>query len=161
MKIISASIFMFFGVLKLYTCASNQYRNSLSVSVFIIVIGIVVYLLLKSSIEKRKIGKLSQYKETAETLYGHRKEVKDSIENICLGYEYYGKFDKQKLLNTLIMIMEYISMYSNEAEQTFILNKVRKNLEKILFKEELTDKGNTQEYLILLKETKVLDKEYE
>lgn len=183
---------MFFGVLKLYTSLPKQYVNFISISIFMLVTAISIYFPIKPSIEKRKIGKVSMYKETAENLYEHVKKVKESIEDICLGYEYCGKcqgsdciigytkiiindlekgneykieedyekftkslmkeFNKEKVLNTLIMVVEYISIHTDDTDQKFMLHQVRQNLEKILFKEELTYNGNVKEYLALLKE---------
>ncbi|WP_053954849.1 TMEM165/GDT1 family protein [Inediibacterium massiliense] len=84
-KICSASIFMIFGVTKLYHTLPKSYINSVSVSIFFIVIGVCIYIVVKPMIKSKKEGILSVFKEAAITLYDHTHNIQESLEKICLG----------------------------------------------------------------------------
>lgn len=85
MKIIAYIMFLTFGSMKLYTSFPKKYINIYSIFVFIIVIVFCSVLLIKALLDKKKRGKKSLYQKTALTLYEYMNQMKDNIENICLG----------------------------------------------------------------------------
>lgn len=91
MKIVSASIFMFFGVTKLYATVPKSFINPWYISIFFIVVGIGAYAILKPSLELRKRGELSVFREAALTLYEYTHRIKGAVNEICLGEGYCGK----------------------------------------------------------------------
>jgi putative Ca2+/H+ antiporter (TMEM165/GDT1 family) len=90
-KIASASIFMFFGLTKLYTTLPPVLIQPVYIGGFLVVIGIGVYLLLKPVLEARKRGELSPFREAALTLYEYTHQIKGAVDEICLGEGQCGK----------------------------------------------------------------------
>lgn len=90
-KITSASIFMFFGVTKLYTTLPPDLIQPVYIGGFLVVIGISVYLLLKPALEARRRGELSPFREAALTLYEYTHQIKGAVDEICLGEGHCGK----------------------------------------------------------------------
>ncbi|MBB6218744.1 putative Ca2+/H+ antiporter (TMEM165/GDT1 family) [Anaerosolibacter carboniphilus] len=90
-KIVSAAIFMFFGVTKLYTTLPPIYIQPIYIGGFFVVIGISVYLLLKPAIDARRRGELSPFREAALTLYEYTHQIKEAVDEICLGEGQCGK----------------------------------------------------------------------
>lgn len=85
MKIASASIFIIFGSIKLYTSIPKNYLTGINISIFFILLGISIYILLKPALKLRKYNESTAFKEVALTLYKYTHEIKESVENICLG----------------------------------------------------------------------------
>ncbi|WP_129599034.1 TMEM165/GDT1 family protein [Anaerophilus nitritogenes] len=84
-KIASASIFMIFGVTKLYNTIPKLYITPINISIFFIVIGVCIYFLVTPMIKEKTEGALSCFKEAAITLYDHAQEMQQNLEKICLG----------------------------------------------------------------------------
>lgn len=90
LKIVSSSVFIFFGVLKLFRTVPIKYLTSINIIIFFIVLGSIIYILLKSAIISQKSGAKTALKEVAATLYIHTEQIKKAVENICLGSETCG-----------------------------------------------------------------------
>lgn len=90
LKIVSSSVFIFFGVLKLFQTVPEEYITSINVIVFFAVLGSIIYLLLISAIKRKQNGKSTALQEAAATLYIHTQQLKKAIDNICLGSETCG-----------------------------------------------------------------------
>jgi len=84
-KIASSAIFLFFGTLKLLQTVPSKYITGLNIIVYFVIIAITAYLLLRPTLIARKIGKKLPLQEAAATLYMQANEIKNSVENICLG----------------------------------------------------------------------------
>lgn len=84
-KIASSAIFLFFGTLKLLQTVPSKYITGLNIIVYFAIIAITAYLLLRPTLIARKIGKKLPLQEAAATLYMQANEIKNSVENICLG----------------------------------------------------------------------------
>lgn len=136
-KLVSASIFMFFGITKLYTTLPEAYINPINVIIFFIVIGISVYILLKPAMEARKMGESSLFKETAITLYEYTHNMQEVVEDLCLGTGNCGKCEGQyciigytkKILENEIKNEEYITcedyeVFSESLKKNFKRDKV-------------------------------------
>ncbi|SHH22002.1 Putative Ca2+/H+ antiporter, TMEM165/GDT1 family [Caloranaerobacter azorensis DSM 13643] len=54
LKILSAAIFMFFGVSKLYSTLPKSFLTSSNVLIFILLIIVIIYMILKKSLRKRE-----------------------------------------------------------------------------------------------------------
>lgn len=87
-KIASAAIFMFFGITKLLTTLPKEYLTIENIIIFLAVLAICVFLILKPTLEERKKGKLSILKQVSEELYQYYNQINERIENICLGENY-------------------------------------------------------------------------
>jgi putative Ca2+/H+ antiporter (TMEM165/GDT1 family) len=84
-KIIAASVFMFFGVSKLYQTLPSRYLTLPNIIIFVGAITIIVLLLLKSLIEQRRQGKASALLRISKELYEYYHKVGRNIRRICLG----------------------------------------------------------------------------
>ncbi|RKD30543.1 TMEM165/GDT1 family protein [Thermohalobacter berrensis] len=89
LKILSAAIFMFFGISKLYNTLPDQYINIQNVLIFFSVLSFVTYLIIKPTLRKRK-ETVSLYKEVAADLYEYTHLLKKTIADICLGEKQCG-----------------------------------------------------------------------
>lgn len=84
-KIASASIFLLFGTIKLYTALPTKYVTSTNIIIFFALLGISIYFILKPVLKLRKSNKNTAFKEAALTLYEYTHEIRKSVEKICLG----------------------------------------------------------------------------
>jgi len=91
LKLISYGVFLTCGIVKLKGALPKHYINFYSVSVFFLVIGVFTGLLLKAILEKRKRGEKSLYLKTASSLQEYMKQMKENIDEICLGECQCGK----------------------------------------------------------------------
>lgn len=89
-KIISGTVFLIFGVQKLYYATPDQYINPLTVGVFTLGIVVTLFLLIRSILIARKAGSMSMYRLAARRLYEYSKRMAETVETICLGEEYCG-----------------------------------------------------------------------
>lgn len=85
MKIIAASVFMFFGITKLFDTIPKKYLNFPNTLIFIVIITIVVILLLKPMIRAKHQGKDSLLIKKSRELYNYYNEIEKNIEGVCLG----------------------------------------------------------------------------
>jgi putative Ca2+/H+ antiporter (TMEM165/GDT1 family) len=84
-KIIAASVFMFFGISKLYQTIPSEYLNLQNISVFAAIIAIVAFILLRPAIIKRRHGQESVLKRKSRELYDYYNQVEENIDKVCLG----------------------------------------------------------------------------
>ncbi|NLY42638.1 MAG: TMEM165/GDT1 family protein [Clostridiaceae bacterium] len=90
-KILAASVFMFFGISKLYRSIPRQYITLQSVSIFSVIILILILTTLMPVIERRKQGKISLFKTKSRELYNYYKQAEENINKICLGVQTCGE----------------------------------------------------------------------
>lgn len=119
MKIVSASIFLLFGTIKLYTAIPRNFLTGINISIFFTLLSVSIYFLLKPSLELKKYNRSTALKEAALTLYEYTHQIKESVEEICLGEGTCGKCQGRNC------IIGYTKTIINDA----IENKVRDNKE--------------------------------
>ena len=90
-KIIAASVFMFFGITKLYQTIPSEYLSLQNVSIFTGIIAIATFLLLRPMILKRRQGQESLYRRRSRELYNYYNQVEENIDKICLGVDRCGE----------------------------------------------------------------------
>lgn len=73
-KIVSAGIFLFFGIIKLYTSLPKAYINLTNILIFFMVLSMSIYILLRPVLKSR--SKMSRLKEVALTSYKKRHRIK-------------------------------------------------------------------------------------
>ncbi|XMB85701.1 TMEM165/GDT1 family protein [Mycoplasmatota bacterium WC44] len=83
-KIVSASVFMFFGVMKLATSLPNEYLKYQYILLFIVIVAVISYVLLKPTLEMRNQRVETRYKRSAQRLYEFYNELSLKVEDICL-----------------------------------------------------------------------------
>ncbi|AOT70699.1 TMEM165/GDT1 family protein [Geosporobacter ferrireducens] len=86
-KIIAASVFMFFGITKLHQNLPSAYISLQSISIFIGIVSIAVFIMLRPMIVRRKQGQESVFRRKSRELYNYYQQVEESIDKICLGIE--------------------------------------------------------------------------
>ncbi|PKM49023.1 MAG: hypothetical protein CVV02_17895 [Firmicutes bacterium HGW-Firmicutes-7] len=89
-KIISGTVFLAFGIQKLFSATPARYINSLTISIFVLVILVTITLLIRAIILAHKSGKVSPYKRAAALLHDYALQMNKSVDDICLGTRYCG-----------------------------------------------------------------------
>lgn len=90
-KIISSSVFLIFGTLKLFQMLPKRYLTTLNIGIYFSTLSIIVFVLINRLLQLRKFGQKTAMKEVAATLYIQTQELKEAVDNICLGEETCGK----------------------------------------------------------------------
>ncbi len=90
-KIIAASVFMLFGVTKLYSTMPKEYLDIKYILIFAAVISTIVFFMLKSSLARRREGKESLFVKTSRELYNYYHQAREKVEDICVGESECGK----------------------------------------------------------------------
>lgn len=80
-KLVSSSIFIIFGLIKIYETAILEVR----LLVFISILVIVIYISLVKNIKEKYNRSVSKLKSRSKFIYEYYKEMEESIEKICLG----------------------------------------------------------------------------
>ncbi|MBV1757109.1 MAG: TMEM165/GDT1 family protein [Dethiosulfatibacter sp.] len=86
-KIIAASIFMLFGVLKLYQSLPSEYLTIQNTALFVGILSVMIFILLRIMVIKRKQGIQSAFMRKSKELNEYYKHMKKDIDRICLGLE--------------------------------------------------------------------------
>lgn len=94
-KVLSATIFMVFGLLKLLSATPSNWINGISVTVFLVLTGLLVTYLLRTSIKAHQQGLLTPYTKAVRALYNHAHVLEESINNMCMGVAHCGKCDQE------------------------------------------------------------------
>lgn len=97
-KVVSSGIFITFGLIKLYNTISPKFVNAYSVLTLLILLSLSIYLLLKPTLRARKAGISTPLKEVATTLYLQAQEIKEAVNDLCLGEGKCGGCDGTKCL---------------------------------------------------------------
>ena len=146
-KIIAASVFMFFGITKLYQTLPSEYLNLQNVSIFIGLIVIAAFIILRPMIIRRRQGNncivghtktlikngLDENEPTQHKVFTHKEETLDK------------HYDKAQVLESLRLTLELINKDPNNIEYENI-HAIRRNLEMILFGRSIQKINNWAEY---------------
>lgn len=84
-KIVAASVFMFFGVTKLYQTLPSDYLSLLNISIFTVIVAVAAFILLRPAIIRRRQGRESIYVKSSRELYNYYHQVGKNIDKVCLG----------------------------------------------------------------------------
>ena len=95
-KIIAASVFMFFGLTKLYETIPSKYLSLPNIIIFLVIVTTVVIILLIPMIKARKSGKDSLLIKKSRELYNYYNEIEKNIEDVCLGVDSCGECQGNK-----------------------------------------------------------------
>lgn len=82
LKIVSAIVFIFFGSLKLYDILPGEYTTMPILIVYFSILGSLSYVLIKKNIEADRD---TRYKKAAKRLFEYTHQIKDVIDDICIG----------------------------------------------------------------------------
>jgi putative Ca2+/H+ antiporter (TMEM165/GDT1 family) len=84
-KFIAASVFMFFGVAKLLQTLPAHYINTQNAILFFGVISIPAYVMIRSTMLRKKRGQESLLVRKSRELHDYYTHMEESIQKICLG----------------------------------------------------------------------------
>ena len=84
-KIIATSVFMFFGLSKLSQNLPSQYLSLQNTSIFIGIISIIIFMMVRTMIKRRMQGKESLFRAKSRELYNYYQQAQEDINKICLG----------------------------------------------------------------------------
>lgn len=90
-KIVSSTVFISFGTIKLFQSLPTYYLTTFNIVLYFILLIIVVLILLRKLIIKYRMGEKSALKEAANILYKQTKELQEAMDKICLGENTCGK----------------------------------------------------------------------
>lgn len=87
-KLLASTIFMFFGIQKLYQTVPDQYIKVYTVVPFLGILALVVFLMVKALLRRQREGIRSEFMAKARMLHDYYLHMKQDLEDICLGSEY-------------------------------------------------------------------------
>lgn len=87
-KILAASIFLFFGLQKLFQTIPAQYLQVYTVLPFLCILTLVVLWMVYTLIQRRRAGIQSAFITKAKLLHDYYLHMKEDLNNLCLGLEY-------------------------------------------------------------------------
>lgn len=170
-KILSASIFMFFGLAKLYTTIPQNYLTSWTIVIFLAILSVIVYLLIKPMLIAKRAGKSTALQEAALTLYNYTQEIKESVDNICLGENTCVKCKGEKCIigytkemlnksniNDDYLPIDTIDNFSESIDKEFKEDKVIEGLATILSCLENGTFENENKKAVINKSRRLLEK---
>lgn len=141
-KIIAASVFMFFGITKLYETIPSRYLSLQNIIIFLVIITIAVIMLVRPIIKARNEGKESLLIKKSRELYNYFNQIERNINGVCLGIESCGKCQgndcivgctktiiKNSLIDEESLLKDSILEFNNETlNKDFDRNKVIESL---------------------------------
>ena len=89
-KILAASIFMYFGIQKLLQTIPAQYLNVYTVVPFLSMLALIIFWMVYALIRRRRDGIQSDFIAKAKLLHDYYLHMKEDLNHICLGPEYCG-----------------------------------------------------------------------
>jgi Ca2+/H+ antiporter, TMEM165/GDT1 family len=121
-KIIAASVFMFFGITKLYQTLPSKYINFQNASIFIAIIAIAAFIILRPTIIKRRQGQESVFTRRSRELYDYYHQVGKNIDKICLGAGKCGKCQGKNCIigHTKTLIKNGLDENESTQHQVFV-----------------------------------------
>lgn len=98
MKISASSLFLFFGFTKLFQSIPTGYFSKQLIVLFVTVVFIIFFILVRVNITNSKKGVPTVYKTKSKELYDFYKEMETDISNICLGIDKCKKCQGEKCI---------------------------------------------------------------
>ncbi|MFZ7134099.1 MAG: TMEM165/GDT1 family protein [Eubacteriales bacterium] len=87
-KLLAASIFIFFGLQKLSQTVPEQYLGSYFVVPFIGMLALIVFFMVKTLFGKRHMGIQSEFRAKSKMLHDYYQHIQEDLNNICMGSDY-------------------------------------------------------------------------
>ncbi|NMA84832.1 MAG: TMEM165/GDT1 family protein [Epulopiscium sp.] len=116
MKMVSSGLFLFFGITKLFQSIPRTYVQSFSFIIFLIAIALLYgwrfYLLLQNQRQKKS----TLYQKTAQALYESTRQIRENMNNLCLGENTCGHCQGD---HCLVGYMKQLSEYAMEHGQYY------------------------------------------
>ena len=90
-KIVAASVFMYFGISKLYQTLPTQYITLQNILIFIGAVSTIIFMILRPTIKRRQRGKESLFRVKSRELYNYYQQAEENINKVCLGIHTCGE----------------------------------------------------------------------
>lgn len=87
-KILAASVFMFFGLQKLFQTVPARYLSVYTVVPAICILALIVIWMIYSLVRRRREGIRSEFIAKAKLLHDYYLHMEEDLRHICLGTEY-------------------------------------------------------------------------
>ncbi len=84
-KLIAATVFLFFGIQKLLQTVPKQYINPTSLIIFFGVLILTVFFMVRKLFQDRRLGIQSELKAKSKMLHDYYQHLQKDLENICMG----------------------------------------------------------------------------
>lgn len=89
-KLIAATVFLFFGLQKLFQTVPETWLKPVYVVPFLLLLAVTTGWMIRNLLHKRKMGIHSALAANAQKLQAYYLHMQDDIERICLGYQHCG-----------------------------------------------------------------------
>ena len=124
-KIIAASIFMMVGIIKLYQTIPSQYLNFQNIILFVGIIAIAAYIILRPTIIRRRKGQESPFQRSSRVLHNYYNQVEKNIDKICLGEGNCGECQGNNCIvgHTKTLIKKGLNQSEPTQQQVFASNE--------------------------------------
>ncbi len=84
-KLLAATVFMFFGIQKLLQTAPKQYLDPTYMVIFFGVLILIVSFMVRKLFHDRKLGIQSELRAKSKMLHDYYQHLQEDLENICMG----------------------------------------------------------------------------
>lgn len=115
-KLGSSAVFFIFGYIKLLDSLPKSYITFEYITVFTVLIGALIFILLKGMFRLRRRDELSYYQRIASELKKYYKKIEISLEEICLGENFCGTCDGNNCLIGLTKNILISSINGNKLD---------------------------------------------
>lgn len=131
-KMISGSIFLLFGSIKIFQSAPDFLRNGVGILILSGVIAFVLYRVYRLFIHGAKSGQLSPYRKAAQELYVYTNSARELTKELCLTETVCGKCKGEKCGVGLIKhILSDLERWEQNAKKGEIIEKEHSHEELI------------------------------
>lgn len=87
-KLVAASIFMVFGLQKLFQTVPDKYLSEYFVIPFIGLLAAIVFFMIRTLLRERSMGIQSEFVAKSKMLHDYYQHMKNDLDNICMGTDY-------------------------------------------------------------------------
>ena len=128
-KIVAATVFMFFGTTKLYQTLPDSVLTPVNILLFAAVMAVAAFVLLRPELKRRRLGKETALVKQSRALYNYYHQVGAHIEKICLGPDVCGgcKGEKCPIGYTKCLIRDGLDENNDVIREDFVPNAATAN----------------------------------
>lgn len=131
-KVTAAAIFLVFGLSKLYENLPKEYLNPITITLFLGILFVVVFMMIRKLITKKKEGLESALVKTSRELYEFYHTVGKNVDNLCLGLDHCVKCEGKDCIvgHTKYLIKNGLNEHSDKEIEAFIEKEINKKYNK-------------------------------
>jgi Ca2+/H+ antiporter, TMEM165/GDT1 family len=131
-KIVAASVFMLFGIGKLYQNLPKEYLEPIYILLFIALALSIMILMIRKLIVKKREKQESAFTKQARELHDFYSKVGENLDNLCLGNEHCGECLGQNCIvgHTKALIQNGLNDKEEMKIKNFIVRETNKKYNK-------------------------------